>query len=120
MTSLRFSNHSIMWFQFYLSNRSFQVNTKNEYSSTVKFECGVLKGCILGPLLFLLCVNVMKQAVNCDLFLYPDDSWLVYQHNNVSKIEQSLNKSFSNICDWFIKNKLSIYFREDKTKKHTI
>ena len=58
----------------------------------------------------------MKQARNCDLFLYADDSCLVYQHNDVSKIEQNLNKNFSDICDWFVDNKLSIHFGEDKTK----
>ena len=57
----------------------------------------------------------MKQTVDC-LFLYADDSCLVYQHNDVSKIEQNLNKNFSNICNWFVHNKLSIYFGEDKTK----
>ena len=41
---------------------------------------------------------------------------VVYQHNDVSKIEQNLNKNFSNICNWFVHNKLSIYFGEDKTK----
>ena len=29
---------------------------------------------------------------------------------------QNLNKNFSNICDWFVDNKLSIHFGEDKTK----
>ena len=116
MASLGFSNHSIMWFQSYLSDRSFRVNIKNKYSSTAKIECGVPQGSILGPLLFLLYVNDMKQAVNCDLFLYADDSCLVYQHNDVSKIEQNLNKNFSDICDWFVDNKLSIHFGEDKTK----
>ena len=33
----------------------------------------------------------MKQAANYDLILYADDSCLVYQHSNVSKIEQNLN-----------------------------
>ena len=27
-----------------------------------------------------------------------------------------LIKDFSNICDWFVHNKLSIHFAEDKTK----
>ena len=36
----------------------------------------------------------MKQAGNCDLFPYADDSCLVYQHNDVSKIEQNLIKIF--------------------------
>ena len=58
----------------------------------------------------------MKQAVDCDLFLYADDSCLVYQHTDVSKIEKNLNKNFSNICYWFVDNKLSIHFGEGKTK----
>ena len=58
----------------------------------------------------------MKQAVNCDLLLYADDSCLVYQHNYVSKIEQNLKKKISDICEWFVDNKLSIHFEEVKTK----
>ena len=77
MTSLGFSNHSIKWFQLYLSGRCFRVNIKNKYSSTAKIECEVPQGSILGPLLFLLYVNDLKQAVDCDLFLYADDSCLV-------------------------------------------
>ena len=77
---------------------------------------GVPQGSILGPLLFLLYVNDMKQAVDCDLFLYADDSCLVYQHKDMKEIERNLNKNFSNVCDRFIDNTLSIHFGEDKTK----
>ena len=90
------------------------MNIKNKYSSAAKIECGVRQGSILGPLLFFLYVNDMKQAVDCDLFLYADDSCLVYQHKDVSKTEQNLNKFSSNICDWFVDNKLSIHFGEGK------
>ena len=31
-------------------------------------------------------------------------------------IEKQLNGNFSSICDWFLDNKLSIHFGEDKTK----
>ena len=58
----------------------------------------------------------MKQAVNCDVLLYADDSCLAYQHNEISKIEQNLNKNFLNILDWLVENKLSIHFGEYKTK----
>ena len=37
-------------------------------------------------------------------------------HEDVKKIENVLNKKFSSLCQWFIDNKLSIYFGEDKTK----
>ena len=58
----------------------------------------------------------MSQAVKCHLFLYADDTCLVCQHKDINKIENQLNEDFSNICDWFVDNKLSIHFGEDKTK----
>ena len=58
----------------------------------------------------------MSQAAKCDLFLYADDTCLVCQHKDINKIENQLNEDFSNICDWFVDNKLSIHFGEDKTK----
>ena len=58
----------------------------------------------------------MKQAVDCDLFLYIDDSCLVYQHKDAKEIEGNLNNNFSDVCDRLVDNKLSIHFGEDKTK----
>ena len=41
---------------------------------------------------------------------------LMYQHSDVNEIDKQLNKNFENICDWFVDNKLSKHFEEDKTK----
>ena len=58
----------------------------------------------------------MPQVVNSNLFLYADGSCLMFQHKEVEKIEKVLNNDFENIYDWFVDNKLSIHFGEDKTK----
>ena len=58
----------------------------------------------------------MLQVVSSNLFLYADDSCLMFQHKEVEEIEKVLNNDFENICDWFVDNKLSIHFGEDKTK----
>ena len=58
----------------------------------------------------------MSQAVECDLCLYADDSCLLFQHKNVTEIKKQLTKNFSNICDWFVDNKLRIHSGENKTK----
>ena len=114
--AIGFSKHAVNWFQSYLSNRSFLVNLGNNFSQPASVSCGVPQGSILGPLLFLIYVNDMSQAVKCDLFLYADDTCLVCQHKDINKIENQLNEDFCNICDWFVDNKLSIHFGEDKTK----
>ena len=74
------------------------------------------QGSILGLLLFLIYVSDMQQAVKSTLLLYTDDSCILYQHKEVDEIEKHLNKDFENICDWFVDNKLSTHFGEDKTK----
>ena len=113
---LGFSNNTIEWFRSYLSNRTFHVSLNSYMSSAGKIICSVPQGSILGTLLFLLYINDMPQAVETDLFLYGDDTGLVFQHKDIDKMNEQLNKDFHNICLWFIDNKLSIHFGEDKTK----
>ena len=58
----------------------------------------------------------MPQAIECDLLLYADDSVLLFTHKNVDIINDQLNRDFNSLCEWFVDNKLSIHFREGKTK----
>ena len=58
----------------------------------------------------------MPLVVNRNLLLYADDSGLKFQHRDVEEIEMVLNNDFKNICDWFVDNKLTIHYSEDKTK----
>ena len=41
---------------------------------------------------------------------------MVFQHKNVTEIEKDLLRDFSRLCDWFVDNKLSVYFGQDETK----
>ena len=113
MPSLGFSREVIDRYKSYLSKEKFHANVHDKFSTSTNLRCGVPQGSILGRFLFLLYVNDMPQAVDCDLFLYADDTCLLFQHND---LERKLTKDFSNICDWFVDNKLSIQFGEDKTK----
>ena len=111
-----FSDDTVKWFQSFLSNRKFSVNLENSFSEISSIIYGVPQGYLHGPLLFFIYVIDMPLAVKCNLFLYVNDSWLVFQSDNVKGIEKQLNQYFANICDWFADNKLSIHLRENKTK----
>ena len=115
MKFLGFSNNVILWFKSYLSHRKCKANLNKFFSEPGQFLCGVPQGSILSPLLFLLCINDIPQAVKCELLLYPDDTCLIFQHSDINEIGIQLNKNFVSICDWFVDNKLSIHFGEDKT-----
>ena len=114
--AIGFSQKTVAWFKSYLSDRAFKVNINNHFSDLSKINCGITQGSILGPLLFLLYVNDMPQAVHSDFLLYVDDSSLTFQHKHAHTIEHQLNKDFTNLYEWFVENKLSIHLGEEKTK----
>ena len=116
MKHLGFSKEATLWFKSYLSNRKFKVHINKTFSESGNLLCGVPQGSILGPLLFLLYINDMPQVIDCELLLYADDTCLISQHKDIHEIEIVLNKNLSTLCDWFVDNKLSIHFGEDKTK----
>ena len=117
MKFLKFSPETIGWFKSYLSNRSFIVNVDSAFSEPADLTCGVPQGSILGPLLFLIYINDLPQAVkDSDIRLYADDTCISFSHKCVKTIQDNLNADFESLCDWFLDNKLSIHFGEDKTK----
>ena len=117
MECIGFKKTVIQWFSSYLSSRKFFVSLEGVFSEEGLITCGVPQGSILGPLLFLIYINDLPQSLNeASSNLYADDTCIYYQHRDIQKIENVLNKEFTSLCEWFIDNKLSIHFGEDKTK----
>ena len=106
-------NHS--WFKNYLSNRKqFVINIK-ENTELETITCGVPQGSILGPLLFLLYVNDLKNASNLlDPIMYADDTNLFLAHKDISYLFETANLQLERISQWFISNKLSLYVSKTK------
>ena len=80
MEFVGFSEGTTKWFKSYLSNRKFKVHIKNTFSEPGNLLCGVPQRTILGPLPFLLYINDMPQAVDCELLLYANGTCLIFQH----------------------------------------
>ena len=110
MKYLGFSKNTITWLKCYLYECKFKISINTSYSSRASLLCGVPQGSILGPLLFLLYINDLPQAVVSDSLLYADGTCIVFQHKSEIEIEKQLIRDFSSVCDWFVDNKLSIHF----------
>ena len=67
---------------------------------------------------FVISVVHKRYATSCIFWSISLHRWymFVFQHKDLEPIKEELTKNFSSMCDWFVDNKLSIHFGEDKTK----
>ena len=102
-----FFRYGNKWFHSCVTNRAFFVSLGTVFSEAETINSGVPQVSILGPLLFLLYINDIPQALlNTHTYLYADDTSIFCQHKNVIEIENVLNKEFANVCYWFVDNQL--------------
>jgi hypothetical protein len=90
------------WIQAFLSGRSQKVRVGASLSGEAVVSSGVPQGTVLGPLLFVLFVNDLPQAVACDNLLFADDSKL---YTICKKIEMAmpnprLSESLNAVHEW--------------------
>ena len=77
--------------------------------SSCSLSCGVPQGTILGPLLFLLCINDLPNCLsNCEPRMYADDTHLTYASNNIHNIQTSLKEDLENVHSWLRAKKLTL------------
>ena len=69
---------------------------------------GVTPGSILRPLLFLLCINDLHNAISCASRLFVDDTCLFLSSNKLFSLETSLNHDLDKFRIWAIAKKLTI------------
>ena len=95
----RFIKVSLQLFKSYLANRQQFVQIHTSKSNTEKVTCGVPQGSILGPLLFILCINDFSNVTDA---LFPivfadDTSVYIEAKKNKSTVISTLNEELEKI-----------------------
>ena len=97
------------WFQSYLENRTQMCSINGLLSGCCYLSCGVPRGTILGPLLFLLFINDLPNCMSdFEPRVYADDTHLTYASNNIHNIQTSLKEDLENVHNWLRANKLTL------------
>ena len=99
----------LSWFKSYLSNRKQFCRVNGVDSRIGDIEVGVPQGSCLGPLLFLIYINDLPQAVqDSTVSMYADDTSLCYQSRDLTRLNEAINSDLRKLGTWLQGNKLSL------------
>ncbi len=96
--SSKFNQNELNLFESYLTNHKQFVDIDGTKSEMLQISTGVPQGSVLGPLLFIICMNDISFASNIfKLVIYADDSTLYsilsafhINCNNINNVSETI------------------------------
>ena len=99
----------INWCRSYLNNRKQYVEFRNNKSTLRDVVFSVPQRSIIGPLLFIIYINVIcNVSENINFVLYADDTSLYTKHNDIDILFNCTNMQLKKLYNWLCLNKLSL------------
>ena len=96
-------------FKSYLPNRNQYVPINGFDSGLTTLNCSVPQGSVPGPLLFLLYINDLNQAINsCKFHHFADDTNFLCLSNSIKKLNKLVSSNLTHLVNWLNSNKISI------------
>ena len=97
------------WFKSYLPNCNQHVSINGYESGLAVINCDVPQGSVLGPLLFLLYINDLNEAIKFyKVHHLADDTNLLCLSNSFKKLNRLVNADLKHLVIWLNANKISL------------
>ena len=102
------------WFRFFLSNRRQYMSINGFFSQTKIVQCDAPQDSTLGPLLFLIYINDLNNALDKCIVHHFAEKKILFGNKCPSEISCVMNNEIKLLTNWLRANKLS--FTESKIK----
>ncbi len=103
----------LRWIEEYLSNRRQRVCVRGEVSDWRDVTSGVPQGSFLGPILFLVYVNVLPEGLDSFLSMFADDAKIM-RRIETEDDSRRLQDDLDRLSEW--SNKWLLKFNPSKCK----
>ena len=101
--------HANTWFRSYLTHRQQYVTISGYKSSMKGIKYGVPQGSVLGPLLFLIYINDLHNAIKfSSVYHFADDTNFLHFNNSLKSLGKKVNIDLKLLCNWLNANKISL------------
>ena len=100
LSGIGFCDTVLKWFANYLSDRQQLVCVGNRFSSQSACSRGVPQGCVLGSLLFTLCVRDLPSCVDVKVLMFADDILLFFSGLSIPEITCRLTNAVTSLDSW--------------------
>ena len=93
----------------YLTNRKQFVHVSDTDSDLLTNSYGVPQGSVLGPLLFLICINDLHKVIkHSSTTHFADDTNLFYPHSSLKLLNKHINHDLKLIAHWLRASRISL------------
>ena len=90
----------LSWLRSFLTNRYQRVVLRGHHSSWTSVLSGVPQGTVLGPILFLICINDISRNIMSNTKLFADDMKLYRILRDTKEDVEELQKDLIRLESW--------------------